>query len=55
MYFKVFEYGSYIYLLIYIDDTMTFARNMNEFCHLKSLLSKKIDMKNWGVTRKFSV
>src|SRR5262249_51465602 len=52
LYFKALKNGSFIYLLIYINDMLIAAKDMKDVCDLKYLLSKEFDMKDLGVTKK---
>jgi hypothetical protein len=52
VYFKKIENGSYIILLLYLDD-MLFARsNMQDINMLKNKLSNSFEMKYLGATKK---
>jgi hypothetical protein len=44
--------GSYIFLLLYVDDMLIASRSMKEVNKLKALLSKEFGMKDWGVAKK---
>ena len=52
IYVKVLDDGSYIYLLLYVDDMLIAAKSMCEVDKLKSLLRKEFDMKDLGVVKK---
>uniref|UniRef100_A0A803KP57 Reverse transcriptase Ty1/copia-type domain-containing protein n=1 Tax=Chenopodium quinoa TaxID=63459 RepID=A0A803KP57_CHEQI len=52
VYFKELEGGSFIYLLLYVDDMLVACKNMIEVNNLKRLLSSEFDMKDFGETKK---
>lgn len=52
IYYRVLEDNSYIFLMLYVDDMLIAAKNMNEVDKLKSLLSSKFDMKDLGPAKK---
>lgn len=52
VYVKSLEDGSYIFLLLYVDDMLIVAKSMVEVNMLKNLLGKEFDMKDLGAARK---
>jgi hypothetical protein len=52
VYFKVLADGSYIYLLLYVDDMLIAASNMKDVNQLKHQLSTEFDMKDLGAAKK---
>jgi hypothetical protein len=52
VYVRILEDGSYIFLLLYVDDMLIAAKSMCEVKKLKSLLHKKFEMKDLGATKK---
>ncbi|WJZ90857.1 hypothetical protein VitviT2T_009974 [Vitis vinifera] len=52
VYVKSLDDDSFIFLLLYVDDMLIVAKSMFEVNKLKSLLSKKFDMKDLGATTK---
>lgn len=52
VYVKGLNDGSYIYLLLYVDDMLIAAKSMGEVNRLKALLGKEFDMKDLGAARK---
>ena len=46
------EDGSYIFLLLYVDDMLIAAKSMCKVNRLKSLLHKEFEMKDLGATKK---
>ncbi|KAE8735884.1 hypothetical protein F3Y22_tig00000329pilonHSYRG00358 [Hibiscus syriacus] len=44
--------GSFIFLLLYVDDMLIVAKNMNDVIGLKTLLSQEFDMKDLGAAKK---
>ena len=48
---KLFD-GSFIYLLLYMDDMLLAAKNKVEITSLKALLSNKFEMKDLGIVKK---
>ena len=52
VYTKRLDDGSFIYLLLYVDDMLIAARSMTEVNRLKKLLKKEFDMKDLGAARK---
>jgi hypothetical protein len=51
-YVRCLDDGSYIFLLLYVDDMLIAARSMKEINKLKALLSREFDMKDLGATKK---
>lgn len=52
VYFKKLPNGSFIYLLLYVDDMLIAARSMDDINKLKSQLSKEFEMKDLGAAKK---
>ncbi|KAE8655753.1 Retrovirus-related Pol polyprotein from transposon TNT 1-94 [Hibiscus syriacus] len=44
--------GSFIFLLLYVDDMLIAAKNMDDVIGLKTLLSQEFDMKDLGAAKK---
>ncbi|KAE8719481.1 putative ribonuclease H protein [Hibiscus syriacus] len=44
--------GSFIFLLLYVDDMLIAAKNMDDVIGLKTLLSQEFDMKDLGTAKK---
>jgi hypothetical protein len=44
--------GSFIFLLLYVDDILIVAKSIVEVNKLKVLLSREFDMKDLGATKK---
>ena len=49
---KSLDDGSYIFLLVFVDDMMIATKIMSEVNKLKNLLSRELDMKDLGATKK---
>ena len=52
VYVKSLDDGSFIFLLLYVDDMLITAKSMSEVNKLKILLSRKFDMKDLSATKK---
>jgi hypothetical protein len=52
VYVKSLDDGSFIFLLLYVDDMLIAARSIMEVNKLKVLLSREFDMKDLGVVEK---
>lgn len=52
MYVKSLDDGSFIFLLLYVDDMFIVPRSMIEVNNLKPLLSKEFDMKDLFAAKK---
>ena len=52
VYVKSIDDGSFIFLLLYVDDMLIAAKNMVDVNKLKSLLSREFDMKDLGAAKK---
>ena len=52
VYFRKLQDGSFIYLLLYVDDMLIASRNQEEICRLKAQLSKEFEMKDLGEAKK---
>ncbi|WCJ18000.1 Transposon Ty1-LR1 Gag-Pol polyprotein [Euphorbia peplus] len=52
VYVKNLDDGSSIFLLLYVDDMLIAAKNMNDVVELKALLSQEFEMKDLGPAKK---
>jgi hypothetical protein len=52
VYVRILEDGSYIFLLLYVDDMLIAAKCICEVNKLKSLLHKEFEMKDQGAAKK---
>ena len=52
VYFRKLQDGSFIYLLLYVDDILIASRNQEEICRLNAQLSKEFEMKDLGEAKK---
>ena len=52
VYFRKLQDGSFIYLLLYVDDMLIASRNQGEICRLKAQRSKEFEMKDLGEAKK---
>ena len=52
VYFRKLQDGSFIYLLLYVDDMLIASRNQGEILRLKAQLSKEFEMKDLGEAKK---
>ena len=52
VYLKKVEHGSYLYLLLYVDDMLIAAEKKSDVDKVKLLLSKEFDMKDLGAAKK---
>ncbi|KAE8685445.1 hypothetical protein F3Y22_tig00111098pilonHSYRG00167 [Hibiscus syriacus] len=52
VYVKSLDDGSFIFLLLYVDDILIAAKNMDDVIGLKTLLSQEFDMKDLGAAKK---
>jgi hypothetical protein len=52
VYVKSLDDGSFIFLLLYVDDMLIAARSMIEVNNLKALLTKEFNMKDLGAAKK---
>ena len=52
VYFRKLQDGSFIYLLLYVDDMLIASRNQGEIFRLKAQLSKEFEMKDLGEAKK---
>ena len=52
VYHKKISDGSFVYLLLYVDDMLIIARSMSEINKLKTQLSGKFEMKDLGAAKK---
>ena len=55
VYFRKLQDGSFIYLLLYVDDMLIASRNQGEICILKAQLSKEFEMKDLGEAKKILI
>ena len=52
VYLKKFDDGTYVYLLLYVDDMLIASVNKKHIQELKNLLSSEFEMKDLGDARK---
>jgi hypothetical protein len=52
VYYRQLLDGSFVYLLLYVDDMLIAAKNMLEIKKLKSLLSDEFEIKDLGAAKK---
>ena len=52
VYFRKLDDGSFIYLLLYVDDMLIAAKNLSEIHNLKVQLRSEFDMKDLGAAKK---
>lgn len=52
VYLRKLQDGSFIYLLLYVDDMLIASKNQGEIEILKTQLSKKFEMKDLGEAKK---
>ena len=52
VYMRLWEDGSPIYLMLYVDDMLIASKNLHEIARLKALLSREFETKNLGVAKK---
>ena len=52
IYFQTFQDGSFIYLLLYVDDMLIASRDKFSIKKLKTQLSNEFEMKELGATKK---
>ncbi|KAM2793311.1 hypothetical protein PS2_004857 [Malus domestica] len=52
VYFKNFQDGSFIYLLIYVDDLLIASKNVEEIEKLKKQMKNEFEMKDLGEAKK---
>ena len=52
VYLKKVEHGSYLYLLLYVDDMLIAVEKKSDVNKVKHLLSKEFDMKDLGAAKK---
>ena len=52
MYYNKMLDGSFIYLVLYVDDMLITYRNKSDVQKLKELLSEEFEMKDLGAARK---
>lgn len=51
VYFQKLSNGSFIYLLLYVDDMLIAAKDMSDVCRVKQLLSREFEMKDLGAAK----
>ncbi|KAL0875998.1 hypothetical protein Bca101_025703 [Brassica carinata] len=52
VYKKKLEDGSYVYLLLYVDDMLLVGKEMTEIKRVKEMLNKEFDMKDLGSAKR---
>jgi hypothetical protein len=52
VYYRKLSDGSFVYLLLYVDDMLIAAKSMLEVKRLKSLLGDEFEMEDLGVAKK---
>ena len=52
MYLRNLQDGSYIYLLLYVDDMLIATKSQDEIDKLKAQMSKEFEMKDLGEAKK---
>jgi len=52
VYFKELSSGEFIYLLLYVDDMLIVASNIEEIVRLKEQLGSVFEMKDLGATKR---
>ena len=52
VYFFRLHGGSFIYLLLYVDDMLIASKNVEEIEKLKTRLNKEFEMKDFGEAKK---
>ena len=52
IYFKEVSDGSFVYLLLYVDDMLIPTKDMREIIKVKAQLSKEFEMKDLGAAKK---
>ena len=52
MYFRQYSDGSFIYLLLYVDDMLIASKDKSLISKLKSQLSEEFEMKDLGAEKK---
>lgn len=52
VYFKKLQDGSFIYLLLYVDDMLIASKNVKEIEKLKAQMKNKFEMKDLGEVKK---
>jgi len=52
VYVKSLDDGSFIFLLLYVDDMLIAGKNLDDVAGLKALLSQEFDMKDLGDAKK---
>ena len=55
IYVRTFDDGSFIFLLLYVDDVLITAKNMHDVIEFKALLGKEFDMKDLDAAKKILV
>ena len=52
VYFRQFSYGSFVYLLLYVDDMLIASKDKSLISKLKSQLSRKFEIKDLHAAKK---
>jgi len=52
MYYRQFSYGSFVYLLLYVDGILIATKSMLKIKILKFQLGDEFEMKDLGTTKK---
>ena len=52
VYMRKLTDGSYVYLLLYIDDILLASKRITEITHLKTQLQSEFKMKDFGCAKK---
>jgi len=52
VYHKKLLDGTYVYLLLYVDDMLIASKSISEINKLKTLLNNEFEMKNFGAAKK---
>lgn len=52
IYFQKFDDGSFLYLLLYVDDMLITSRNISLIAKLKAQLSSEFEIKELGTAQK---
>ncbi|KAL5739748.1 hypothetical protein ACOSP7_028638 [Xanthoceras sorbifolium] len=52
VYFRKNDDGSFVYLLLYVDDMLIAAKNMSDIDELKKQMKNEFEMKDLGVAKK---
>jgi ATP-binding cassette subfamily B (MDR/TAP) protein 1 len=52
VYVRIIDDGSFIFLLLYVDDMLIAANHLHDVNELKILLGKGFDLKDFGVAKR---